>query len=292
MKRGFYFTIGILLVIAALVGLVICVGGIYGAWQVRAVMVANLESTLGLLEDTIKATGDALVVADDSLGAATTSVDALATTIRTTGKSVKDTLPMMESLTKLTSEDLPTTIETTQKALYSAQSSARVIDSTLSMLSTIPLLPLPTYDPQVPLGDSLGSVAKSLDPLPDSLIGMKTSLETAQANLGEVGGQFDTIANNVTQINASLTESKNVIGQYQGVVSTLQQQISQTKASLPNYVDIMAWVFTVVLIWLGLTQVGLMMQGFEMIGMGLVKEVNEDKDETSPPESAPSTSGG
>jgi hypothetical protein len=48
-------------------------------------------------------------------------------------------------------------------------------------------------------------------------------------------------------------------------------------------------VFTVVLIWLGLTQVGLMMQGFEMIGMGMVKE---EKDKPSPPEAAPSTSTG
>lgn len=289
MKRGFYFTIGILLVIAALAGLVICVGGIYGVWQIRAVMVENLENTLGLLEDTIKATGNALNVADDSLGAATSSVDALATTIRTTGRSVKDTLPMIEALTKLTSEDLPTTIETTQEALYSAQSSAQVIDSTLGLLSTIPLLPLPTYDPQVPLGESLGSVAKSLDPLPDSLIGMKTSLELAQGNLSEVGGQFDTIANNVSKINASLTESKNVIAQYQGVVSTLEQQIAQTKASLPALVDIGAWVFTIVLVWLGLTQVGLMMQGFEMIGMGVVKE---EKDKPTPPEASPSTSAG
>jgi hypothetical protein len=206
MKRGFYFTIGILLVIAALAGLVICVGGIYGVWQVRAVMVANLENTLGLLEDTIKATGNALNVAEDSLGAATSSVDALATTIRTTGKSVKDTLPMIESLTKLTSEDLPATIETTQKALTSAQSSARVIDSTLGLLTTIPLLPLEPYDPQVPLGDSLGSVAKSLEPLPKSLISMSAPGDSPKISVSWRAVRYH--RHECHQINANLSEAK------------------------------------------------------------------------------------
>lgn len=272
MKRGFYFIIGALLIIASLAGLIICVGGIYGAWQVRGLLVANLESTLNLLDNTMGATGDALIVASDSLGTATRSVDALAATIRTTGKSVNDTLPLIENLTKLTSEDLPGTIRTTQQALNSAQTSARVIDSTLRVVTAIPLLPLEPYDPQVPLSDSLGEVADSLDSLPDSLISMKASLESTQKNMGQIGGQFDSIAADVSEINASLTTAKDVISQYQTVVATLQQQLATTKASLPNYVDIMAWVFTVVLVWLGLTQVGLMMQGFEMIGMGMVRE--------------------
>jgi methyl-accepting chemotaxis protein len=275
MKRGFYFTIGALLIIASLAGLVICVGGIYGAWQVRERLVTSLNNTLALLENTLKATSGALVVANDSMDTATKSVEALAETIRTTGRSVNDTLPMIDSLAKLTTVDLPETIKTTQDALDSAKTSAVTIDSTLKLVTTIPLLPLPAYDPPVPLGEALGDVSTSLDPLPESLLSMKDSLANTKTNLGQIGGQFDTIAADVNEINASLVNAKNVIGQYQQVVATLEGQIGLTKTSLPNLVNIMAWVFTVVLVWLGLTQVGLMMQGFEMIGMGLVREEKE-----------------
>jgi methyl-accepting chemotaxis protein len=271
MKRSLLMIIGVLLILASLAGLVICIGGIYLAWQTRGTLVANVNQTLSLLETTLKATGDALVVANESLDTAGQSVDALSETIRTTGRSVTDTGPMIDALSQLTTEDLPQTIRTTQGALEAAQSSARVIDSTLRVVTAIPLLPVEPYNPQVPLSVSLGEVSQSLEPLPESLRSMQSSLTTARSNLDEIGGQFDTIATDVTEINASLTNAKDVIGQYQQVVGTLQAQLAQAKGGLPNLVNSLAWLFTIVLVWLGLTQVGLLMQGFEMIGMGLIR---------------------
>jgi peptidoglycan hydrolase CwlO-like protein len=267
MKKGFYKLIGILLVIAAVIGLVICIAGIVGAWQVRGVVSVNLGQTLDLLDSTLGATGDALVVADQSLGTAQQSVDALATTIQTTGKSISDTVPLIDSLTKLTTQDLPDTVIATQKALDGAKTSAQMIDTTLALITAIPLLPLEPYTPDVPLSKALGDVSASMDPLSQSFASMETSLNLTHDNLASISGQIDAIANNVTQIKTSLATAGDVIGQYKDVIDLLQKQIGVAKASLPQVMNIMAWLFTVVLVWLGLTQVGLLMQGFEMLGM-------------------------
>ena len=271
MRRGFYRIIGILIILAALVGLVISIGGIAGVWQVRSMITANLNNTLGMLEQTLTATSDALKVAQTSLDQAITSVDTLSATIQTTGKSVHDTLPLFNSLNKLTTQDLPGTIETTQKALDSAKSSAEVIDSTLALVTSFPLLPMQPYKPDVPLGVALSQVSTSLEPLPESISSMGEPITNLSANVSTMEGQFNTIAQNIGDINTSLTQAKNVITQYQTVISTLKSQVTSGKNNLPIYVQTMAWLFTVVLIWLGLTQVGLLFQGFEMFSMGLAE---------------------
>lgn len=267
MKKGFYKIIGFLLVIAALVGLVICIAGIVGAWKLRGVVSANLGNTLDVLDNTLGATGDALGVADESLGTAREAVDTLATTIQTTGKSISDTVPLLDSLTKLTTQDLPDTVTATQNAMDSAKSSAEMIDTSLALITAIPFLPLEPYTPEVSLSQALGDVSTSLDPLTESFTDMESSLAMTRDNMVSIGSQIDTIANNVSQINTSLDTAGNVIIQYKDVVDLLQQQVGAVKTGLPQLMNIMAWMFTVVLAWLGLTQVGLLMQGFEMLGM-------------------------
>jgi methyl-accepting chemotaxis protein len=238
----------------------------------RQTLVRNLESTIVLLETTLTATVDGLEVAAESLDTASASADILAQTIQTTGKSIQDTLPLLDTLSELTSEDLPTMIQTAQEALDSAQASAKIVDSTLSFLTAIPFLPIQDYKPEVPLGEALGDVSTSLDPLPDALALMEEPLATTKGNLEQVIDQFDTISENIRDINASLVAAREVIGRYQGVVSSLQKQLERTKGSLASYANRLAWAITVILVWLGLTQVGLMMQGFEMLGMQLLKE--------------------
>jgi len=263
---------------------VICIGGIYGVWQVRGAIGSSLDNTFTMLSDTLGATGDALVLANDSLDAASTSVGTLAETITTTGESVQDILPLFDTISNLTSVELPDTIEATQSALRSAQESAVVIDSTLMVLTAIPLLPVPAYDPSMSLGDSLGQVVTSLDPLPDSLSSIEGTLETTKVNIGKVEGQFSTIAENITQISGSLTQTKDVITQYKTVVDTLQKQVDGITGNLGQYLNIAAWVFSVMLGWLALTQVGLLFQGLEMVGLELIQDKDEEKEEPKEPE--------
>jgi peptidoglycan hydrolase CwlO-like protein len=267
MKKGLNKIIGILLVIAAVSGLIICIAGIIGAWQVRGIVSTNLGQTFDLLDNTLGATGNALEVADQSLQTAQQSVDTLATTIQITGKSISDTVPLIDSLTQLTTQDLPDTVSATQTALEGAKTSAQMIDTTLTLLTAIPFLPLEPYTPEVSLSQALGDVSTSLDPLTESFTSMESSLTMTRDNMVSIGSQIDTIANNVSQINTSLGTAGDVIGQYKDVVDLLQKQVAAAKASLPRVMNMMAWLFTVVLVWLGLTQVGLLMQGFEMLGM-------------------------
>jgi methyl-accepting chemotaxis protein len=256
---------GIALIIASVAGLIFSVAGIYAIWKYKDTANEKLSNSVSLLATTLEATSAGLAVADESLTQATTNVTSLGITLQTTGQAIKDSSPLVDTIQTLVAEDLPVTISATQSALDSAKSSARLIESTLKIITSIPLLPLEDYNPPIPLETALGNVSTSLETLPDSLESMEESLNTSQDNLVLIQAEFNTMARQVEEINISLTDAREVISEYQHVVTTLDQQIAALEENLPRWIGTLAWFFTFALIWLSLTQLGLLAQGIEMV---------------------------
>ena len=181
----------------------------------------------------------------------------------------------MDSLKKMTVEDLPGALSSTKIAFQSAQASAGVIDNTLSLLTAIPFLSTPSYNNQPPLSTAFGGVSDSLDPISESLTSMEGSLSSTKDNLGEIEGSFSDISGSLSGIKTSLSDAKEVTDQYLTVLEDLREQVEGSKKKLPATLDAIAWFITIALVWLALTQLGLLMQGAEMLGLDFVKDLRK-----------------
>ena len=265
MRIAFRRITGFALVLASIAGLLFSLAGIIGIWGVQRNLTDSLIETVDLLDLTLVTTSQGLTVVNDSLTKASTDVFALGATLQTTGKAIRDTNPIVVEISELVSDELPDAIIKTQTALISAQASARLIESTLTIISNIPLLPIEAYNPPVPLDVALGEVVTSLEPLPESLSAMEATLNTSRGNLIMIEAEFNIMARHINDINTSLSDARTVITQYQGVISTLHQQITTLRSNLPTWMNMATWFITVGLVWLALTQLGLLAQGLEMI---------------------------
>jgi len=275
MRRITFSVLGILLIIAAIAGILISIVGIIGLWRIEKSAKVSLVNTLDLLGTTVQTTHDGLSIASRSLDQADDSIAAVSDILTATGSSVKDMLPFMDSLKKMTVEDLPGALSSTKTAFQSAQASAGVIDNTLSLLTAIPFLSTPTYNNQPPLSTAFGGVSDSLDPISESLTSMEGSLTSTKDNLGEIEGSFSDISTSLSGIKTSLSDAKGVTDQYLSVLEDLDEQVEGSKKRLPATLDAIAWFITIALVWLALTQLGLLMQGAEMLGLDFVKELRK-----------------
>ncbi len=75
----------------------------------------------------------------------------------------------------------------------------------------------------------------------------------------------------------SLGAAKQLTAKYSQVVSTLRQQLAGIRANLPIQLDTIVWFATIALVWLALTQIGLMMQGLEMMGLLFARPVGPSR---------------
>ena len=214
-------------------------------------------------------TDQGLTVAGQSLDSTIASISALEAAVTTTSKTFEDSIPVFNTLKNLTSNELPQTVEFAQTSLLAAQESAKIIDSVLRALVSIPFVNKDIYNPPVPLDEALGDVSKSLDGLPTSLKSIGTSMEATSSNLEIMQADMDEMATTIRSINTSLDDAQGVIEQYQRLVNDLETRLENFRPKVPVWISSLAWMITLAFLWLGIAQISLLLQGLQLLGVQL-----------------------
>jgi len=259
--------IGYIFIVAAILGLIFSLAGIGLVWVVKAPLTANLISTLDLIDTTLDATSSGLTVIDDTLTKTISDLSSIENTVQTAGKGIDDSVPLVESLSTLLSDNIPQAISATQTGLTTLQDAAGTFESTLQLVTSIPFLPIEGYDPDVSFSDALEDVSQSLDAIPQSLSEMEGTLSSTEGNLVMMGAQINIIARNISELKDSFYEIQLVFDQYQEVISEAQTKLGSFRDSLQTGIIVTAWIFTIIFVWLGIAQLGLLTQGLERVDL-------------------------
>ena len=268
MKPIFARITGLVLSIAAVMGLGLSLAGLILLGGFSSRISANLLGALEYLDRALVISSDGLETAESSLLAADSALDSLISTLDGVNESLQGMDPTLTALSKLLGNDLPGTIEATQDSLDSAQTSAKNIDNVLTSLSRIPFLGTLVYNPEVPLNETLGEISDSLDAIPRSLRDAKSGLDTADKNLAFITSDLDNVAQSTDQIGLSIADALLVIDEYQTLVADMQKRTKDFRQKLPGQLRLATLAAALLLIWLAITQIGLLAQGVEFLARG------------------------
>jgi methyl-accepting chemotaxis protein len=267
-KRVVLLVAGTALVIAAVFGLIFSIAGVVVVGQAVAAIEVSLNSGLELMDRTLQTTADGLSLADESLEDVQTAVSSLESTIRQSGTALGNVIPSFRSLGDLLGLEVPGTLRSTEQSLGAASQAAEVIDNLLNTLSSIPFLNIATYAPEVPFHESLQDVASNIQDIPGKLEAAQQGITDAIDNLETIKEDVTTIADPIGRIGTSLGETQGVLANYQGIVGDLQQQVTNLQNNVSTWLNWLKWGVWLILIWLGIAQIGLFTQGLELIGRG------------------------
>ena len=256
--------VGILFVIAAVAGIIFSILGLLGIWRYRAAVTQTVLDNLALSDQALGTTQQVLTIAGQVVQATTTDVASMQATTQAVALALHDTNPMLDSLVSLTQKDLPAAVSATQTSLASAQSSALLIDNVLTALTSIPFSPV-TYKPTVPLHTALAQVSTSLDSLLPSLTAINTSLADGQTNLSAMDIELTKISTTTQGIGTTLASAQTVIDQYKATTSKLQKNVETAQRQAPAWILTIAWILSFLLGWLFIVQLGLGMQGLDLV---------------------------
>ena len=240
--------------------------GLVQVWRLRPKVTTSLLTGLDTIDSTLKTTHAGLLTLGSALDNATIMVNTLDNTTQALAGTLRDTRLMVAPMTTLFSLDLPNTISSTQTSLESAQSSAVLIDNIMTALTNIPLLSLGQYQPTIPLNVALGEVSSSLDNLSPSFSTIENSLKKTDLDLMSLQVEVTVIGNEIAQFKQNLADAKEIVTQYQLLVESFQKQTETAHTALPGWVTLATWVVTLILIWLGVTQVSVFMQNWGGVG--------------------------
>jgi methyl-accepting chemotaxis protein len=256
---------GILLMVAAAGGALLCLAGLVIVWIYRPAITASLTANVALTRSTLETTAAGLTIADQSLQSSIDSIGALQGTVQTTADTIQASTPLVNTMATLTGKDLPDTYVSAQAALLAAQESAKIIDQVLQTLNSLPFVSPNLYNPPVPLNVALAQISISMQNIPGSLATMQASLNTASQNLAAIQAGITLMATDINSIQTSLEEAKAVVEQYQGVVNDLLARAQNLERRLPTWINASYVLVTILLLWAGIAQIGLFLQGWSLV---------------------------
>ncbi|MHB8112033.1 MAG: hypothetical protein ACYDHA_01055 [Bellilinea sp.] len=268
MKPIFSRITGLVLIIAAVMGLGLSLAGLILLGGFSSRISANLLGALEYLDRALAISSDGLETAESSLQAADSALVSLVSTLDGVNESLQGMDPTLTALSTLLGKDLPGTIEATQDSLDSAQTSAKNIDNVLTSLSRIPFFGTLVYNPDVPLNETLGEISDSLNAIPRSLRDAKSGLDIADKNLTMITSDLGDIAQSTDQIGLSIADALLVIDEYQTLVADMQKRAKDFRQELPGQLRLATLAAALLLIWLAITQIGLLAQGAEFMARG------------------------
>ncbi len=263
MHRWITRSIAMLLILTALTGVGLSVSGIVIARQVRPLATVWGTKQMDTAQETLSSLNEALSILEDTLCTADTSLQSVNETLKVSAQTLGDTQPILKETQTLLDEQIPHTITETQAALYTAQQGVSLIEQTLRVITLIPFIPGEPYQPQISLSDSLGQIALALGQIPQSTADLSNGIQISKANLATLQINLLSISLQLDDIQENLQGVLDTLPQYHQTIAAQQAQITSLRQQFPRWIALLANALTVFLVWLGLTQVGLLLQGVD-----------------------------
>jgi septal ring factor EnvC (AmiA/AmiB activator) len=223
-------------------------------WQARQPLQTTLDQALNRSVSLLLTTDQALQSIETMRKDTLSNLDTLEATALTLSQTAHDTQPLLESLGELTGQTLPETISATQKSLTTAQSSAKLVESILSGISSIPFFPGEPYQPQTPLHLALGQISKDLEKMRPQLEELQTSLVQTQADSAQLESDLIKVAIQIGYLQADLEAIQPILIDYSNQTARLVEQVQALQTNLPGWVNNLAGLLLFVLFWMAVLQ--------------------------------------
>ena len=97
------------------------------------------------------------------------------------------------------------------------------------------------------------------------LIPNKSELENTDEHLAGIQVELANMVADMKEVNTSVQDAKDAISTYILAIENIQEQLISIQLNGPKWINSITWIFTIVLAWLAIAQIGLITQGIEYL---------------------------
>jgi hypothetical protein len=145
--------------------------------------------------------------------------------------------------------------------METAKETAGLIDRLLRSLAQ---LGLGTYEPEIPLDQAVENAGTGLEPVPSSLRVMGAGLYQTSEDLKGVQRGFTLMIDHVMEIRENLIDADAAISAHRNSIRSLQERVQSTQYDVAEPIRTFAWGMTVLMIWIGLSQLAILRWGISL----------------------------
>jgi hypothetical protein len=272
--------LGLVILLSTIVVMLILFAAAYLVGPVLDGTVESLNESMVITEDALHTVSATLEQSKSTLVAVNGSLDTAVDTTRTLSQTVSDTIPALEQIAVVVSDQTPRSIEAVQAAVPNIAAVAGVVDTTLTKLSDFGVhqtIPIPfnpieidfdlgiDYQPVEPFDETMLALGDSLDGLPEELRKVRGQLEVSAVNLLTLSEDLDRSSGDIEAINQELEAFIPLLDQYIGLIEQIITNIGSVQEQVAANLQTIKLVATILPIVLVLTQIAPLVVGWDLL---------------------------
>lgn len=256
--------LGSILTLTGILGIILSLSIIAATWLIRGPIQNFLSNTYETFDSALLTTKDGLTLIEEALSETEQSLTTVNSSLTTLDVSLSNLSQISSDSGKIIGNNFVAIVNNAQTSLDSSASGAKLIDDTLNLLSSIPLLGL-DFRPAVPLHTSLNNLSADFNLLPDELEAVASSLAEININLGELRLSIESMNSQVSDIKSQVNQAKEIITTYQETTDQMSVEIDRLKISTTKWLTILSIVISCFMVWMLLIQISPLMQAYELL---------------------------
>jgi hypothetical protein len=240
MKKSIARLFGILMILVALTGVAMSVGGIVFVLRVKDTVKNEAVTDLDLVLHAMDSVSDGVNTTSASLDTTISAIDNIYGTVQNADATLENSTHFLDTSAHLFGDILPDTIVSAQTAIGSASISAKMVDDTLGIITNIPIIG-EKYKPDVPLSKALNNISVAIDKLPTDFKGMEDDFVEIKGDMADFSKRLKNSQEQLSNIKGSIKQAKEVITKIQGTISELKTKGTVLKEKLPLLIKTVTW---------------------------------------------------
>jgi len=247
---------GIVVMVLGVIGLLLCLGGLVGAWGIRSPLRNGVIAVTNRAEQALTRVNSGLTEVNSTLSYAQQSLTIIDQAAVMMGDKIEAGSPVVTFISNTIGADLFPKIQNATTTANSVAQSVVAFNTTLVTMNKLPGVNVPTLsEPMEKIGDTVGQAQTGVQDLRTQVAGMKAGV--AQGAVGLVTSITSRVGNVVTRI-------QEPVQKYQTATTEAIAKVRQAQTDILRVIDIATIVLSLVFIVLGAGQVLLIRAGARM----------------------------
>jgi DNA repair exonuclease SbcCD ATPase subunit len=261
--------IGLALLVLSVIFFLVSLGGLIGIWVYHQPLT---ERALTLIETTsqdLEGAAAAIELSKAELISARAQLDLLQAILEALGINAEEDLNRLADIVGRVEDTLTPVLDSVAGGISTLREALLTIKDTLERINELPLIniEIPGIE-EIELGaEQLGSLQSQIEE------GGGKIEQLSQTTQDTV----DSLSTGFAKLETSITSLLETLDEYEEKIEATQEELAYLEDNLPRWIDYSAALLTVILVWLGISQVGLFILGWSYYrGQDMIPSNNEE----------------
>lgn len=248
--------IALVIIVLSCIFFVLSLAGVIGIWVYNQPLTERTLTTIETTSADLDGAAAAIELSKAELISAQAQIDLLQAILETLGVNAAEDLDRLADIVGRVEGTLMPVIDSVSGGINTLRDALLSIKDTIEMVNELPLVNI-----EIPGMEAIEEGANQLDNLGNQIEEGGGKIEQLSQTTQNT---VDSLSTGFASLERSITSLLETLDEYEAKILSSQEQLAYLEGNMALWLDLASGLLTVILVWLGISQVGLFILGWSL----------------------------